>query len=172
MLQTAQVLRTGSFAPSFIPPTPVKASTRKTKLIPSKSGVDRKGDVRLWKLHDEYCREQAKLKKLDTPLARSESDGAGERAHQKWEAQLSVVDAIAERIAASRAYTLDGMLMKIQISGSLFDWVGKSFSGNPYTKHDDLWEKGAKGRFRHPENDLIESLRGDLLRLHARGGSR
>lgn len=172
MLQTAQVLRTGSFAPSFIPPTSVKASTRKTKIITSKAGVDRKGDVRLWKLHDEYCREHRKLDKLNTPLARSEAPGAGKRAHDKWEAQLSVTDAVANRIAAARAYTLDGMLMKMQVVGHLLEFVGNSYRFQPYVAHENLWEGHNPRHHFDAKTALVMSLRDDLLRLHARGGSR
>lgn len=179
MLQTAKVLQTPIFSPSFVPQMP--KTGRKAKNATTSTRIDRTGDARLWKLHDEFCREQAKLSKLDTREA-SVGSGAGapapaKRAFKKWEDQLSVTDRVARKIAAARAFTLDGMLMKIQVAGSVFDWIGKSFKHRTYVSHDQgkLWNAGKTGIGGYPlteEEALIVSLRDDLLRLHARGGSR
>lgn len=177
MLQTAKKLQTPAFTPSFVPPIPIKRF-HNTSATPK--GVDRTGDAKLWKLHDEFCRARAKLAKLDTPLANkgslSTDHPSARRAFQKWENQLSHADEIARKIAACRANTLDGMLMKIQVLGSIFDWVGKSYVDQPYRSHDSsaLWTayKRGHGGPLAEEEILIESLRDDLLRLHARGGSR
>lgn len=176
MLQTAKVLRGPTFTPTFVPPAASK-SQKAVSAPPSGRGIDRTGDAKLWKLHDEFCREHSKMKKLDTPASDrgslSNAKAADRRAHQRWEDQLNAVDAIAKKISRCRANTLDGMLMKMQMTAHLFDWVGKSFTAEAYTSHSDLWEGNpTHGRNEYAEHILIQSIRGDLLRMRARGGSR
>lgn len=174
MLQTAKVLQGSAFTPSFLPTAPRKDRKSKPMAPVITAGIDRTGDARIWKLHDEFCREYAKLKKLDTREASAGSaakaPASARRAFKKWEDQLSVTDRAARRIAASRAFTLDGMLMKIQVAGSVFDWVGKSYEHRSYTAHEGLWMPNPRPLSPHSDEDLlIVSLRADLLRLQARG---
>lgn len=177
MLQTAKVLQGSTFTPSFVPMMPRELRNSKQRRPAITTGIDRTGDAKLWKLHDEFCCEYAKLKKLDTREANAGSglkaSASARRAFKKWEDQLSVTDALARRIASSRAFTLDGMLMKIQVAGSVFDWVGKSYEHRSYTAHEGLWVPNPRPLSPHSDEDLlIVSLRADLLRLQARGGAR
>lgn len=123
------------------------------------------GDVKFWKLHDLFSMEYAKLKALDTPLARQEMGSpAAVKAHEAWQAQLTVTDAVARRIAATRTFTLEGMLTKIQVCGYLFEWAGTSFRHN--TNPPVMWEARAPS-WAPPSAEalLIASLRADLVNL-------
>ncbi|CAN5192289.1 hypothetical protein BH10PSE11_BH10PSE11_08260 [soil metagenome] len=136
--------------------------------------VGRKGDVRFWRLYDEFSREHTELEKLNTPLARQEKGSpAAIAAHEAWQVQLRITDAVARRIATARTYTLEGMLAKIQVTGFVFDWVGRSFQHDPDAAANPHWEAAPRHYAPHSEEQLlIISLRADLLHLHTRGGSR
>lgn len=180
MLQTAKVLQGPAFTPSFVPTSPAKG--RKAKAAPPVivSGIDRKGDAKLWKLHDEFCREYETFQKLDTPAAQEGSgpraSASEKRAFKKWEDQLQVVDKIAKRISAAQAFTLDGLLMKIQVTGHLLEAAGKTYEFRPYQSHEGLWQPmygtDPRSQYFDAKYGLIATLRDGLLRLHARGGSR
>ncbi|WP_024922012.1 MULTISPECIES: hypothetical protein [unclassified Afipia] len=123
------------------------------------------GDVKFWKLHDLFSIEYAKQKALDTPLARQEKGSpAAVAAHEAWQAQLLIVDAVARRIASARTFTVEGMLAKIQVCGSMFGWVGTSFQHNASTP--TMWEPQPRPWSPPTEEQLlIVSLRADLLHL-------
>lgn len=139
-----------------------------------KAAAHRVGDVRFWALYDTFSHEHAKLTKLDTPLSRQEKGSpAAVAAHEAWQEQLRITDAVARRIATARTYTLEGMLAKIQVAGFVFDWVGQSFQHDPDAAANPHWEAAPRHYAPHSEEQLlIISLRADLLRLRARGGSR
>lgn len=137
----------------------------KAKHSADKQTIPTTGDAKFWKLHDLFSIEHAKLRALDTPLARQEGGSpAAEAAHAAWEAQLQVADAVARRVAATRTFTIEGMLAKIQVCGFVFDWVGRTFRHN--AGEPSMWEAVPRSYSPATEEQLlIVSLRADLLHL-------
>lgn len=127
-------------------------------------------DLDLWALHDKFTSAYARLLAARTSDA---DDGSldtsspeQKKAYRKWERALLSAEKIARDIVAMPARSVDGMLMKIHISGFNFDSIGKSFSA-PYhgmltASGPQAWRGARRGG---AEISLIESIRNDLHRL-------
>lgn len=132
-----------------------------------KNTTAKTADADLFKLHDKFCAAYGKMKEYDK--VKDERGTKEQKAlHRKWERAASVAFDKARAVIDAPAFTLEGMLMKLHISGfAITDTKPGTFTG-PYQSGTRLrlWEPG-----KFAESDevaIIISLRDDLHRFAGR----
>lgn len=144
----------------------------KTRRNQQSIAASRAIDVKLWKLHDDFVVAYRKMEELNTPFSQNgdfDPPGSkGRKAFKAYERQIEACDRIVDAIIAEPAKTAEAMLMKIQISGSVFCWVGTSFSA-PYTGQGWTLKGSFSGDRPMAEHRLIAALRDDIKSLKREG---
>jgi hypothetical protein len=143
---------------------------RNTKSPPIAPRITTADDA-LFKLHDAFCRAYANMLSLrgggNTPVNNpTKEEKALER---KWTRAVDVATDKARAIIDAPAHTLEGMLMKIHVSGFAFTSVRAGTFSAPYhglmcANGRQQWEPSDKIEI-SDEIALITSLRNDLHRL-------
>jgi hypothetical protein len=145
---------------------------RNTKSPPIAPRITTADDA-LFRLHDAFCRAYSDMLSLrggsNTPVNNpTKEEKALER---KWTRAVDIAVAKARAVIDAPAYTLEGMLMKIHVSGFNFTSVRAGTFSAPYWRacqvpHRDReqWEPSDKLDI-SDEIALIRSLRNDLQRF-------
>jgi hypothetical protein len=125
-------------------------------------------DADLFKLHDKFAAAYRKMKEWD--LGAVENGTKEQKARwRKWESALREVTDIGHAIVVAKAFTLEGMLMKLHVVGFVIDDTKPGTFDGPYQKGAPQrpWEPG---KFCGPsaELSLVISLRDDLRRFSGR----
>jgi hypothetical protein len=131
-------------------------------------------DMELFKLHKQFCAAYGKMKKYDD--APGTDNGSlttatkeEKRSHRKWERASVVAFEKARAVIEAPAFTLEGMLMKLHVTGfSITDTKPGTFTGPHYRSGTRLWEPGKFAHDQSEEMAIILSLRDDLHRFAGR----
>jgi hypothetical protein len=132
-------------------------------------------DADLFKLHDKFCKAYSDMLSLQAGAAVDhETATKAERALERnWNRSVDVAFQKARAVAEAPAFTLEGMLMKIHVTGFTMDYREKDSFSAPY--HGQICSNGKPQQwelredFDHSEEAvLIVSLRSDLHRLMGR----
>jgi hypothetical protein len=123
-------------------------------------------DRDLFAAYRRFVAAYEKVKEADTPDMQAGSIPTGtaqqQRQHALWERRLDRAHSILWEILGIPAFTIEGMLLKIQMHGYRHNVPGKNFrpviDGPDWTLHPQLGSS---------EHVLLAALRDDLRRLLA-----
>jgi hypothetical protein len=131
-------------------------------------------DDALFKLHDNFCKAYSAVLSLQagSRINAAIATPQEKALERKWNRAVDIAFDKARLVAEAPAHTLEGMLMKIHITGFCVDYRKKDSFSAPY--HGQICADGKPQQW-EPREDfddeklaLIVSLRADLQRFAGR----